>query len=177
VTFAQTIAPHADQGVAMSELLLSSAGLDPDVRQLAAAVAATQRVEVEELRRWLLGHGQPVPTPSVTTSGADPGGGAQETASGAVDGIATSAQMRALGRADGELAERLYLELMTRHHQGAVRAAREEAARGQDATLVDFARQLAQTEEAQLQTLRRRSAATPPLVPGLTPPSGQVPPP
>jgi len=91
--------------------------------------------------------------------------------------MATSAQMRALGRADGELAERLYLELMMRHHQGAVRAGREEAVRGQDATLVDFAGRLAQTEGAQLQTLRRRSAATPPLVPGLTPPSGQVPPP
>lgn len=140
MTFAQTIAPHADQGAAMSELLLSNAGLDPGVRQLAAAVAATQRAEVEELRRWLLGHGQPVPTPSVTTSGADPGGGANETASGGVDGIATSAQVRALGGADGEFAERLYLELMTRHHQGAVRAAREEATRGQDATLVDFAR-------------------------------------
>jgi len=91
--------------------------------------------------------------------------------------MATSAQMRALGGADGDLAERLYLELMTRHHQGAVRAAREEATRGQDATLVDFAGRLAQTEGAQLQTLRRRSVATPPLVPGLTPPSGQVPPP
>lgn len=162
VVFAQTMVRHADQGVALSELVLDQVGVDPSVLTLARTVVASQRAESEELRRWLLGHGLPVrPTP----------------APGVADGVAGTAtleQVRRLQRADAERAGPLYVELMTRHHSGAVAAASDEAARGKDEALVDLAHRLVQAQQVQLDTLRRSSAAAPPTVPGLTPPSGQV---
>lgn len=88
--------------------------------------------------------------------------------------MATAKQLRALGRADAATAERLYLQLMVRHHRGAVVAARQEISRGQDATLIDVARRLVQTSNAQLEALREAETAMPPPIPGLTPPSGRV---
>lgn len=190
MTFAQAMLRHTGQGVALSELVLNDKGVPPDVESLAVSLTQTQRAESEELTRWLLGHGQPllqpVATPGATPDREEPGdaGSGSGTSSGdesgaqdvGVDGRATVGQVRALGRADGVLAGRLYLRLMTRHHQGALAAAGEEAARGQDAMLVALARQIIGTQQPQLEAIINSSAAVPPLVPGLTPPSGQVPP-
>ena len=165
---ARTMAAHADEGVAISELLLSKTDLDPDVQALAVVVAISQRNAAADLRGWLRGPDRRLPSASSSTSGGtDAGIDPQDSGN-------LQEQMHALRRADGPLAERLYLQLMVRHHERAGAAAAEVLTRGRDAALVDLARRAAEIEATQLTALQQREAALPPPMPGLTPPSGRV---
>lgn len=168
VALARTMAAHADEGVAISELLLSKTDLDPDVQALAVVLAISQRTAAADLRGWLRGPARRLPSASPSpTSGTS-------TSSGPQDSDTLQTQMRALRRADGPLAEWLYLQLMLRHHEQAGAAAAEVLTRGRDTALVDLVRRSAEIEATQLKALQQPEAKFPPPVPGLTPPSGLV---
>ncbi len=155
VTFARAMIPHGEQGADMSELVLEVEGLEPGVRSLARELVDNRHVETEQLEQWVATHGEPL---AAEAPGHSHGGGE--------DGIATPAQMYTLDQAEGTAAQSLYVEMMIKHHRGAVVAAREEIARGQNHTLVEFARMILRTREAQLQLLvdaaARATSATPP---------------
>lgn len=167
VALARTMAAHADEGVAISELLLSKTDLDPDVQALAVVIAISQRTAAADLRGWLRAPDRRLPSSSTDGGGTDAGIDPQDSGT-------LQKQRGALQRADGPLAEWLYLQLMVRHHERASAAAAEVLARGRDAALVDLARRTAEIEATQLTALQQREAAFPPPVPGLTPPSGRA---
>lgn len=141
VVFARTMIPHGEQGATMSELVLEQKGLQPDVQALAVELRDNRGPETDRLLQWVAERGEPV----AAEAKHDHGGGE--------DGIATPAQIYTLDQAEGHAAEGLYIEMMIKHHRGAVAAAREEIAQGKNPALVEFARMILQTREAQLPVL------------------------
>lgn len=100
------IAHHA-QALAMVSLVpprTSSQGL----RLLAERIELSQKDEIALMRRWLERRGKPVPPTDHHAMHA------------AMPGMITEAEMARLAAATGTEFERLFLELMTRHHQGAL---------------------------------------------------------
>ena len=154
VTFARAMIPHGEQGADMSEIVLEVKELDPAVRTLATELARNRQAETTQLERWVAARGEPVATEG---PGHSHGGGE--------DGIATPTQMSELRYAKGAAAQTLYVQMMTKHHRGAVAAAHEEIAHGQSPELLEFARMVLRTREAQLPVLvdaaARATAATP----------------
>jgi uncharacterized protein (DUF305 family) len=61
-------------------------------------------------------------------------------ASGAMPGMMSGDQMRQLGQVSGEAFDRMFLQMMIGHHQGAITMAKTELSQGRDLD----ARQLAQ---------------------------------
>ncbi len=141
VVFARTMIPHGEQGASMSELVLEQKGLKPTVQALAEELRGNRATETDQLQQWIAERGEPV----AAEAKHDHGGGE--------DGIATPTQMHELDEATGSAAQTLYVEMMTKHHRGAVAAAHEEIEHGKNPVLIDFAQMVLRTREEQLAVL------------------------
>ena len=127
----------------MSDVVLSKDGLNADVRTLATQVKDAQQPEIETMRGWLTAWGQR-PTPESTDGdmgGMDHGGD---------DSMATAKQMQQLMKADTATCQKMYLEMMIAHHQGAIRMARDEISAGRNAQAVELARRIDTTQQAEI---------------------------
>ena len=153
VVFARAMIPHGEQGATMSELVLEQKSLPPALNTLAVELRDNRSTETDQLQAWVAERGEPV----AADAPHDHGGGG--------DGIATPTQMDALDSATGAAAQALYVEMMTKHHRGAVAAAQDEIAHGKSPVLLEFAQMVIRTREAQLAVLLDDAAAVPATTP------------
>jgi len=124
VTFAQEMIPHHRQAVEMAALA-EGRSQDPDVRGLAEDVEAAQAPEITTMTEWLEAWGEDVPTDSMDRS--DMGHGSSE----AMPGMMSAEGIAELEQAEGVAVDRLFLELMVEHHEGALEMARTRQAEGE----------------------------------------------
>ncbi|MGW7415742.1 DUF305 domain-containing protein [Streptomyces sp. NPDC054863] len=124
--FARDMAAHHQQAVEMS-FVVRDRTKDADVRRLAYDIANTQANQRGMLLGWLdlwdLPKIASPDAPQMEWLGAHSGhaggdGGARPD--GLMPGMATRAELKALGEAEGKAAEVRYLRLMTAHHKGGV---------------------------------------------------------
>ena len=113
--FAYDMSRHHAQAVEMAELV-NGRTTDPEIGVLARDIALTQQYQIGEMRGWLDGWGLPAtslaePMTWMGMSGMD------------MPGMATDAQLAALRDAPAGDVDRMFLELMIRHHQGGVEMA------------------------------------------------------
>lgn len=108
IMFAQMMIPHHQQAVDMSDLALERS-TDPDVLELAQQIRDAQAPEIEQMQGWLDVAGAGT---SMSHSPADMGMG--------MGGMLSDEDMTALENATGAEFDRLYLEGMIEHHEGAI---------------------------------------------------------
>lgn len=106
VDFVTKMVPHHTQALRMAELAPDRAS-DARVKAIAERIVAVQQPEVKSLQAWLAAHGLPQ---------ADP----EEQGHDGMQGMASDEQLLALTSAEGEEFDRLFLEQMTAHHEGAL---------------------------------------------------------
>ncbi len=125
VAFMQHMIVHHAQAVEMVELL-QTRGTHPTVRRLGERIALSQEAEMALMRGWLSDRGQPLDMPGM---GGHHAGMDHATHAGhamppsdtpIMAGMLSPAQMQALAAANGPVFDRLFLEGMIRHHQGAL---------------------------------------------------------
>lgn len=103
VMFAQMMIPHHQQAIDMSELAETRAE-NASVKKLAEEIKAEQDPEIEQMLAWL------------EAAGASTDMGHEMH----MDGMLDETEMTALGEATGVEFDRLYLEGMIAHHEGAI---------------------------------------------------------
>ncbi len=145
VAFAQAMIPHHEQAIQMSDLALKQAA-SAKVKDLARRIKADQDAEITQMKGWLAQWGQPV-TPE---HGGGHGGG----------GMMSDAEMRQLEQARGTAFDRLFLQSMIRHHEGAVMMAQEEQQKGQFPEAKDLARRIADSQQAEIAEMKALQAET-----------------
>lgn len=106
VMFAMMMIPHHQQAVAMSDALLARDGIDEPVRDLAEAIKAAQQPEIELMETWL----DDWTTEFGDTVRMTPGDGM----------MMAEMDTSTLEEASGADAERVFLEEMIVHHEGAI---------------------------------------------------------
>ena len=109
VTFMQGMISHHAQALEMTELLDTRTASDT-MRQMALRIELSQEDEIEMMQDWLRGRGQ-----TVTAVDAHHAPGAQR-----MPGMLTDEEMASLAEAEGNAFDRLFLELMIKHHRGAI---------------------------------------------------------
>ena len=141
VRFMQQMIHHHAQAVRMSALVPARSSR-ADVRALAERIDASQQAEIEMMRHWLAERHELVPDPSMARSVHDSimgathdmsgmagmagmanmpnAAGAHDAAPMLMPGMLTPAEMAALAAATGPTFDRLFLEGMIRHHEGAL---------------------------------------------------------
>lgn len=105
--FMQAMIAHHQQALDMAGLVAGRTGRD-DLPLLAERIIESQEAEIELIEEWLTDRDEEVPD--------DADHGEHE----GMPGMATAAQLDELEAADGAAFDRLFLELMIAHHQGAV---------------------------------------------------------
>jgi uncharacterized protein (DUF305 family) len=149
VAFVTRMIPHHRQALEMAALARGRAA-DPRVLAVAGRIEAVQGPEIAALESWSAGREQ-------HADGAHGDGAHGDGAHGAghgMPGMATPAQLAALAAASGPAFDRLFVELMTAHHQGAVTMAQEVDLAGTDPVVDGIARDVASTQRAEIERMR-----------------------
>lgn len=110
VQFMQDMIPHHHQATEMAALVGERTN-QPDLIEIAGRIDASQADEIEFMQQWLRDRVEPV---------ADPEHHAGMHTSHEMAGMATPEQMAALAASQGVAFDRLFLELMITHHEGAI---------------------------------------------------------
>lgn len=142
VMFVQMMVPHHRQAVEMSDMLLAKTGVDPDVAALAKEIKNAQQPEIDTMTGWAAAWGQPIEDGMGGMGGMDHGGGD--------DGMATAEEMEQFAKTDGETGQKMFLEMMTAHHKGAVAMAQTEIRDGQNPDAVQLAKDIVATQQTEI---------------------------
>lgn len=121
VAFATDMIPHHAQAASMAEMATTQAA-SAQVKQLATKIKAEQESQLKTMSDHMTGRGMPVPSMG---SGHDMGSKDE-----GMNGMMTSTQMGALGKARGAQFDRMWLQMMVKHHQGAISLSRTELSEG-----------------------------------------------
>ena len=115
--FMRDMLVHHAQALEMTALAPERSVSD-DLRLLARRIEQTQEFEIGLMRDWLEKRGEPAPD-SAEMFGPHGGHGDHAGMAG-MAGMASPEQMAALAASEGAGFDRMFLELMIRHHEGAL---------------------------------------------------------
>lgn len=142
VMFTQQMIPHHQQAVTMADLALDPAHeASPAVRDLATRIKTAQAAEIADMKAWL------------AAWGADPVSGDMMDHDGM--GMMSAASMTALEQAKGPTFDRLWLEGMIQHHEGALMMASHIADRGEDAQVQQLSEAIDQSQTAEIAEMKQ----------------------
>lgn len=115
--FARDMAMHHAQAVAMG-MIAYQHGFDGEIRVVGGDIALTQQGQIGRMNQWLEQWGLGQNSTQAAMSWMPAGMGTLEN--GLMPGMATQAEMDALEKATGTEVDRLFLEMMIKHHLGGV---------------------------------------------------------
>lgn len=146
VVFMQDMIPHHHQAIQMAELAADRTN-NPELGDLAGRINGSQQDEIEFMQQWLRDRGERVPDPNAH--------GAMHT-DHQMAGMATSEQMTQLAESDGTDFDRLFLELMIAHHDGAVKMVEvlhEQPGSAYDPVLYEFTNDVTNDQAAEIERM------------------------
>ncbi|GGF45896.1 lipoprotein [Marmoricola endophyticus] len=133
-TFAQEMVPHHRQAVAMVEMTKGH-DLDPEVQRIVDAIGSTQSGEIDQMVGWLKGWGEKVPA---------------EDSPMRMQGMLSSDELDQLRETGDPAFQGLWLSRMVGHHQGAIPMAQTEIDDGENPKAIRLAREIIETQKAEL---------------------------
>jgi uncharacterized protein (DUF305 family) len=140
VEFAQGMIVHHQGALEMAQMADSRAQ-DPRVLELASRIEAAQQPEIDTMTSWLEEWDQPT---EASMGGMDHGSG----------DMGMGMDMSGLEAASGTEFDRMFLEMMTEHHQGAVDMANTEIADGQNDAALTLARTIVTDQTAEIEEMQ-----------------------
>jgi uncharacterized protein (DUF305 family) len=147
VTFATDMIPHHAQALVMVDLTRGRT-LDPKVSALTEAIQMAQTPEIEQMTTWLTDWHKPIPATMRDHVNAE-GHGRMEMDS-EMPGMMTGEQMSDLDAAKGPAFQRLWLEMMIEHHQGAIEMAKTEQSAGRFAPAIGLAKSIESSQQKEI---------------------------
>jgi uncharacterized protein (DUF305 family) len=145
--FAVGMVPHHEMGITLDEIAVAGAD-DVRVRRIAFEMNTYQGPELDELRQWAGDWGSGM---AMTHATSDPGA--------APVGMPTDADLARLRASEGPTFDRLFLNLMITHHEGAVTMADDEVGNGSNKAAVAAAVRIARVQRSQLAAMQSLLAA------------------
>jgi uncharacterized protein (DUF305 family) len=150
VRFMQGMIGHHAQALVMTAMVAERTSRQ-DFALLAERIEVSQKDEIAQMQRWLRDRNEEVPSPDAHVHAAMGHGEL-------MPGMLTQQELDALRDARGVAFERLFLQLMIRHHDGAlimVRQLFDSPGAGQEPEVFIFASDVDADQTAEIQRLRR----------------------
>ena len=137
--FAQMMIPHHQQAIVMAEQAATKAS-SSQVKKLAAQIERAQKPEIEMMTGRLKAWGAAMPSHDGMHMG---------------DGMMSDADMKNLDTLSGRQFDRAFLQMMIKHHQGAITMARTEQAQGSAAELKAMADSIVTSQTGEITTMQK----------------------
>ncbi|SDG64490.1 Uncharacterized conserved protein, DUF305 family [Sinosporangium album] len=144
VRYAQDMIVHHRQALDMS-VLAPSRAVSTTLKGLASRIKDTQGPEIQAMTAWLQHQGLRAP---------DHGHGHATS----MPGMVSPERMEALKDATGEEFDRLFLELMISHHQGAITMAETALAEGSHVQIEEMAADVIAVQASEIKRMREMQA-------------------
>ncbi|AMW08939.1 DUF305 domain-containing protein [Streptomyces qaidamensis] len=139
VSYVRMMIEHHAQALVMTELTPRRAE-SKGVKAIAERIAAGQKPEIEAMKGWLKSYGKPLK--------------AERHEHATMPGMATQAQLKKLRAADGKAFDRLFLTLMTTHHQGAITMATDVKGQGNNIRVEEMADEVIAQQTSEITRMR-----------------------
>lgn len=146
VTFMQNMIPHHNQAVQMAAMVADRTNRK-ELLDAAGRINASQADEIGFMQQWLTSRGEPLPDPTAHDGMSMPHD---------KSGMATPAQLAQLSAAQGTEFDRLFLELMITHHEGAVKMVadlHEQPGSAYDPVLFEFTNEVVNDQTAEIERM------------------------
>ena len=162
IGFAQSMRAHHDQAIVMTEILLSDRS--SKLAALASRMQTTQLIELGQMKGWLQLWDRPL-LPATDSMdwmllGENPPDEALSryliacrNSPGGMPGLATVEELQRLRALRGEARDRLFLQLMLKHHQGGLPMAQFAAHNARTAAVRTMAAQMVAEQTQELATM------------------------
>ena len=144
VKFAQTMIPHHEQAIEMSDIVLAKSGVDPEVTKLAQQIKEAQGPQLTTMTGLLTAWNQPL----IPDHGAE-----ADEHHWAAEGMLTPERMQELSAADGPAGQQLFLEGMIEHHKGALTMVQDELDNGENPDALKLAQAIKDGQTAEITTM------------------------
>ncbi|WP_410567458.1 DUF305 domain-containing protein [Amycolatopsis sp. cmx-4-61] len=139
VTFAQQMVPHHSQALDMAKLV-PSRSTNPKVVDLASRIAKAQDPEIQQMQGWLTSWGAGMSSMPGMTHESMPG----------MSGSMPGDDIKKLEAAKGAEFDKMWLDMMIKHHQGAVDMAETELSKGSNADAKALAQKIVDAQQAEI---------------------------
>ncbi len=141
VSFAQGMIPHHSQAIEMATMALQQSS-NPAILDLAERIQGAQDPEIEQMRGLLATWGQEeMPSDMKGMEGME---------DDSTQGMMDDAEMSALGAATGATFDALFVDMMIRHHQGAIAMAKTVLNEGTDPEVRALAEAVIAAQEGEI---------------------------
>ena len=148
IAFATDMIPHHAQAVEMADMALSTSK-NTEIVALATSIKGAQEPEIQTMTGFLRDWKAPIPAT---------GGGMAGHSSG-MSSMMSDSEMADLGKAMGTAFDTLWLDMMTRHHEGAIEMSKTELAQGASADAKTLAQQIIAAQTTEIATMKRIKVA------------------
>lgn len=140
IGFAQGMIAHHEQAIEMAEIALDpNAGASAEVVDLATRIKGAQDPEVQLMTGWLTAAGEPITMDM--SEGHD---------MSSMEGMMTAEQMDALAVLTGAEFDRMWLQMMIAHHEGAISQSETVKALGANADVLALADRIITAQQAEI---------------------------
>jgi uncharacterized protein (DUF305 family) len=143
VAFATNMIPHHQQAVDLAALV-PDRSTSPELIALAQQISAAQQPEINVMKVFLVQWNE---NPDANSGHAGHGG--------AMQGMVDEATMTKLESLNGVDFDKLWLESMISHHQGAIEMAKAEVANGDNVDAKALAKNIVATQEAEIGQMKQ----------------------
>ncbi|GAA1864110.1 DUF305 domain-containing protein [Asanoa iriomotensis] len=143
VRFVTMMIPHHEQALVMAKLVADH-GENPKLKLIADRILAAQEPEIKTMETWLADRGL----------NRNSGGGHQHPMSG----MQSAEALNRLTAAGGAEFDRMFVDMMTAHHQGAIDMADEVLGLGADVIVNEMASDVVVEQQAEINRMREALA-------------------
>jgi uncharacterized protein (DUF305 family) len=169
--YVEGMIPHHEQALELSRLVLAADDVRERTRALAEFIVIDQQTEIEAMAAWQDAWARAIPVEGASSAhvghhssdvaGIPTGCGDHAASHSTMAGMATPEQLAALAAADGAMADRLFLELMIVHHEGALEMATVAVTTGSNAFVRSSAKHVLVEQDREIAAMSSLLAEAP----------------
>jgi uncharacterized protein (DUF305 family) len=145
VSFSTEMIQHHRQAIEMADLADSRAS-SQEVKDLSTKIKGAQDPEIKTMSSWLTSWGEEIP--------ADMSGMSHDMSS-SMPGMMSSDDMDKLKKASGTEFDKMFLDMMVQHHQGAIKMATTEKADGKYGPATKLADDVITAQTAEIKEMNK----------------------